>query len=229
MLKNVNNTTFPSLLDLIAPHSCRGCGRIGKALCDRCKKNTIESCSCLCPFCKTTVTNCTYENHPLFPPTQIVSWRNSLTGKLVQDLKYHSDRSAAKPLAEILYCSLRLNFTHLFIVPLPTISQHVRQRGLDHTLLIAKHLAKFYRPNAEVARLLIRINTTTQVGSTRQQRLEQAQNAYKINPKIKIKKDATYLLLDDVWTTGASMTAAAKILQQNGINNIAIAVLCLSD
>ena len=37
----VKNTTLPSLLDILAPHSCRGCGRIGNVLCNRCKNNII--------------------------------------------------------------------------------------------------------------------------------------------------------------------------------------------
>lgn len=229
MPKNVKNTTFPNLLDLIAPHSCRGCGHIGSVLCDSCKKYIIKNSQHLCPFCKTTINYCNCKNHTSFPPIHIISWRNSIIGTLLQDLKYHSVHSAAAPLADILYHTIHLSYSHLYIVPLPTIGPHIRKRGLDHTLLIAKHLAKHFSPNATVAQLLIRANSATQVGSTRQERHKQAESAYKISPKIKVEKNATCLLLDDVWTTGSSMTAATKILQQNGFTNLSIAILSLSE
>ena len=228
MPKKVNITTPPNLLDLIAPHTCRGCGQTGTILCNQCKNYIIQTRFNLCPFCKTATDRCSCTMRLSFPPIFIVSWRNSPLGALIKDLKYSSAYSAAKPLAEILYHILKTQYTHPTIVPLPTISKHIRKRGLDHTRLIAKHLAKHFGPNTLVANLLIRANSTTQVGSTREERLQQAQKAYRINPKAKIDKNVTYLLIDDVWTTGASMIAAVMTLQKHGIKNLAIAVLALS-
>ena len=223
----VNNTTFPNLLDLLAPHSCRGCGRIGYVLCDCCKKNIINDYKGLCPLCKTTLEKCTCKKYQHQPLVQAIAWRHSLLGVLIQDLKYHSTRSIATPLAEILNQTLHISASRLIVVPLPTITKHIRRRGLDHTLLIAHQFAKL-RPDTEVSRLILRTNSTTQVGSSRAKRLKQASNAYEINSKIAIRENTTYLLLDDVWTTGASMTAAIELLQNNGINNILGVVLTLS-
>lgn len=77
--------------------------------------------------------------------------------------------------------------------------------------------------------LLLRNNTATQVGSSRKERINQAKNAYIINQTIKIEKNVTYLLLDDVWTTGASVISATKILRQSNISKLTIAILSLSD
>ena len=227
MLNIVKNTTLPSPLDLIAPHYCRGCGRVGSILCIRCKKNIINNYQNYCPFCKYPSSSCICTEHCNFPPAYIIAKRGSLISSLARDLKYNSVRSAARPLAEILNAVLPTFHNTLIIVPLPTISPHIRKRGLDHTLLISKHLSKM-RKNTKVSRLLLRTNKTTQVGSNRKQRLSQAKNAYSINPAITIKKDVTYLLLDDVWTTGASIKAATKILQSHKIDNIAITILSLS-
>ena len=49
-----------------------------------------------------------------------------------------------------------------------------------------------------------------------------------ISQKIKINPDTTYILLDDVWTTGASMQSAIKKLQQAGASKIIVAILSLS-
>ena len=224
----VNNTTFPSLLDLFAPHSCRGCGRIGNVLCECCKNDIIRNYVGLCPLCKSTLRRCTRQKPQHRLPIQAITWRSSLLGVLIQDLKYHSVRSAAKPLADILNQTLQITASHLIIVPLPTIPKHIRERGLDHTLLIARHFAKLRGSNAQVSRLLLRNNSATQVGSNRIKRQAQAKTAYNVNPQVTIKKNATYLLLDDVWTTGASMMSAIRLLQNNGINNILGVVLTLS-
>ena len=212
----VKNTTFPNLLDLLAPHSCRGCGRIGEPLCNRCKNNIILD----------------HDNYSLkipksFPPTFVVGDRTGLIWTLIHDLKYHSVRALAKPLAKLLDETLPPIKGAVIIVPLPTISRHIRSRGLDHTYLIAKYFAKLR--SYPIAKLLIRNQNTVQVGTNRTTRLAQARTAYSINPKIKINPNITYILLDDVWTTGASMKTAVKKLQHAGAKKIIVAILAISD
>lgn len=213
----VKNTTSPGLLDLLAPHSCRGCGRTGNILCNRCKNNIILD----------------HLEHPpklklpkSFPPTFIVSDRTGLISTLIQDFKYNSTRALATSFAKILHQILPPLPPSTIIVPLPTVQQHIRARGLDHTYLIAKKLAKLC--NYRVEKLLTRANSTVQVGSSRKTRLMQAKSAYALNPKIKIDPNTTYILFDDVWTTGASMKAAVKKLRQAGAKNIIVALLAFS-
>ncbi len=112
------------------------------------------------------------------------------------------------------------------LVPLPTATHHIRSRGFDHTLLIAKHLSRLRHLPAK--KVLLRNKNTVQVGSDRASRLSQADFAYNLNHKIKINKDTTYILIDDVWTTGASVLAAAKILQNAGADKIIISLLAYS-
>ena len=210
MLFIVKNTTFPSLLDLLFPHSCRGCGLTGEVLCERCKNNIIRNRK---DFKKSNM--------------YVVSRRNGLLDQLIQDYKYHSIRALARPLAELLDQVLPKNLPKdSVIVPLPTATHHIRSRGFDHTYLLAKQLGKIRE--FKVEKILIRNKNTVQVGADKKARLTQAKEAYSLNPKIKIKKDATYILLDDVWTTGASITTAKKILQNAGAKNIKIALLAYS-
>ncbi len=247
----VKNTTFPTLLDLLAPHYCRGCGLIGKPICDRCKNYILSTNRNLCPICKHdnptgTCSHCTKnqstttpsDNHSIttsykesttpLPPTFIIGKRSDLLDAIIHDYKYHSVRSLAEPLAEMLHHRLPEELPgEVIVVPLPTIGRHIRTRGLDHTYLVAKKLTH-YRPAYKVERLLLRNNNLVQVGASHQQRIAQAASAYILNPKIKPQKDVTYILLDDVWTTGASLRAATKILQTAGINKIILAILSLS-
>ena len=228
MPKNVKNTTFISLLDLLAPHSCRGCGRIGSPICDCCKKNIIAHHHNICPVCKTPCPTGKCQDCRKLPPTYVVGNRSDLIGTLIHDLKFNSVRALAYPLADILNTIIPPINTSSIIVPLPTIKKHVRERGLDHTQLIAKHFAKL-RSNCTTNNLIIRAKDTVQVGSSREIRLTQASTAYSINPKIKIDPSVTYILFDDVWTTGASLQSAYSLLKKAGAKNIIIAVLALSN
>ncbi|MBQ3453095.1 ComF family protein [Candidatus Saccharibacteria bacterium] len=224
----VKNTTFFNPLDLIAPHSCRGCGALGNILCDRCKKYIIDCHQAICPNCKAKLENPNCPHCHDLPPIYVIGKRADLVGDLVHDLKYKSIRSIASSLAEVISQILPSPSCLTGIIPLPTISSHIRVRGLDHTLLIAKHLAKSH-PNYQVKQLLIRAGNTVQVGANAKTRLSQATSAYKINPKVSIDPTIHYLLLDDVWTTGASMTAAVNILQQAGAANLSSVIIALSE
>ena len=232
MLNIVKTTTFPSLLDVIAPHYCRGCGHIGKPICDRCEKNILRSNHNLCPLCKQKIksgicSHCKNNKSISLPPSFIIGERSGLLNDIIHDYKYNSVRAYAKPLAKMLDYRLPKIDGTVNIVPLPTINSHIRSRGLDHTLLIAKKLAHLH-PSYKVTKLLLRNANTIQVGSNHDQRIAQAANAYRINPKININKNATYILLDDVWTTGASLQSAVKILKANGVEKIILAILSLS-
>ena len=223
----VKNTTFPGLLDLLAPLSCRGCGRMGTPLCDRCKKYIIAHQPSVCPACKSTTKQAKCPKCHDLPPTYIVGERDELIGLLVHDFKFNSVRALAAPLAELANASLPRDINgNSAIVPLPTISRHIRSRGFDHTYLIAKRLAKLR--NIPVNKLLLRAKNTVQVGTNRSTRLKQANEAYMLNPKLTPDHETIYILLDDVWTTGASLRAATELLRSAGITQILILVLALS-
>ena len=228
MPKKVKNTTFVGLLDLIAPHSCRGCRHLGSIICKRCKNDILNTKIQICPNCKTRINNHRCPKCTNLPPIYIVGERSSLIGALVHDFKYYSIHALAKPLAEILNESLP-NYTHkTIIVPLPTISRHIRERGLDHTYLIAKHFSRIRGKNYQVQKLLLRNKNTIQVGANRSARITQANSAYTITSKAIIDPGATYILFDDVWTTGASLRAGEKKLREAGAKTIKLVILALS-
>lgn len=222
----VKNTSFVGLLDLIAPHSCRGCGAIGEPICECCKKYILNQKTNFCPKCKTKTTRHRCPHCKALPPTFFVGERSDLLDTIIHEYKYDSVRAFAKPLASLLAARLPKFPPHTFIVPLPTATHHIRSRALDHTHKLALHLAKIR--HCKVQRLLLREQNTTQVGASRSARLTQAEKAYSVNPKITVDPSATYILLDDIWTTGASMEAAVKKLRQAGAKNIIITLLAVS-
>jgi predicted amidophosphoribosyltransferase len=219
----VKNTTICSLFDMICPHSCRGCGAIGSALCNCCKNNIILKHLDFCPNCQHPTQNGFCADCYL-PPLFAVGPRGGLLRRLIHDYKYHQVRSLAMPLAEILNQTLPVFAGEVSIVPLPTIRRHIRERGFDHILLLAKKLAKLRGYN--VVPLLSRDKNFIQVGADKETRKLQAAEAYIVTGAV--EPDTTYLLIDDVWTTGASMKAALKKLQGAGAFKLAGAVLAVS-
>ena len=222
----VKNTTFPGLLDLLAPHSCRGCGSIGEALCERCKKYILNNYQSICPICKSPSYSgkCQSCNIPTF---FAIGPRTNLLASLISDYKYSSIRALAIVLAELLDKSTPSFPENSVLVPLPTSTKHIRERGFDHTLKIAKYFSKLKR--LPIEQILLRNKNTVQVGTTSKKRKEQAEQAYTINPKFTIDKTKTYVLFDDIWTTGASMNAAIKKLRDAGAENFIILLLAVSE
>lgn len=209
MAQNVKNTTQNSIIDIACPHYCKGCGALGSILCERCKKYLISESRMN-----------KYEKMPGF---LICGRRKGLLKELVNEYKYRPVRSMALPLARILD-ELLPEMENVVVVPLPTVSRHIRERGFDHMVLLAKKLARIR--GWECRKLLVRENNTVQVGADAKKRHEQAENAYGIRGKI--DSSPLYLLLDDVLTTGASMEAAERVLKAAGAKRIFKAVVARS-
>lgn len=236
MPKIVKITTFFRPFDLLAPHSCRGCGRTGTPLCRRCKNYILRTACPVCPYCKAELPLLadTYQfgacpvctTNPSLPPAYVVSERAGLLDLLLHEFKYDSVRALGPLLAELLDARLPAFDSPVTIIPLPTATHHIRGRGFDHTRTLARYLARLR--GCQVAPLLSRAKNTTQVGAGRDQRLAQADAAYTLAPHAKLYPDTTYLLLDDISTTGASITAAVKKLRQAGASHIAVALLAVS-
>jgi predicted amidophosphoribosyltransferase len=102
------------------------------------------------------------------------------------------------------------------IVPVPTVAAHIRQRGYDHTLLIAKKLAKLQ--GLPLRRPLYRVTSSKQRGENRENHRVQASKAFAARGVL--DPEAIYLLIDDVITTGATLRYAAKALADAGAREI---------
>ena len=227
MLNIVKNTTLPGLLDLLAPHSCRGCGHLGEPLCDCCKNYIIKQHQDICPNCKQKLLHGRCPNCKDLLPIYVVGNRSNLLDTIIHEYKYSSVRALAPALASLLDSVLPKDTKNATIIPLPTSTKHIRERALDHTLLIAKYLARLRHFKIEKA--LIRARNTVQVGADRTTRKSQASSAYTLSSAFRPQKGTTYILLDDVWTTGASMKAAIKKLRDAGAQNLIVLLLAYSE
>ena len=215
----VNITTNISVLDLVFPFSCRGCGHTGEVLCGRCKKNLMGG------FLdgEKIKKNGGELRLGAIENLYAAGYREGVLRKMVVEYKYSARRAYAGVLAEIL-AEVVPDFLgeKVAVVPMPTISRHIRERGFDHTYRLAKKLAS--RRGWEFLPVIKRINRTTQVGQNEEMRERQAAEAYKVFEEV--SSDKTYLLLDDIWTTGATMRSGAEVLVEKGARKVVGAVIC---
>jgi predicted amidophosphoribosyltransferase len=136
------------------------------------------------------------------------------TRELVLGLKYGRKRTNARALANIVVESINWNDFDIDVVTwAPTTMIHQHERGMDHAELIARHVGALLA--LPVKRLLRRINTISQTGLDRDERL--------ISPEFVARplgRHRNVLIIDDVVTTGATFRAATRVLVGVGAQSV---------
>lgn len=211
-----------TLLAIVAPHHCSGCGDVGSLLCENCKYDIIHEPYSLCVACAEGLAGnsglCSACKLP-YKRAWCVAPRQDQLQRLIDAYKFNNAQAAYKPLVELLDLHLPELPADVAIVPIPTVASHIRQRGYDHVRLIAQQFAK--TRGIQLAPALNRQTTTMQRGATAKQRDEQAKKAYGCS--VKLDPNKVYLLIDDVITTGATMKYAAKTLRDAGAKKVWVA------
>lgn len=149
----------------------------------------------------------------------MVGPRDGILKALVHASKFDSVREAADMQAKLLAAVLP-RLESVIVVPIPTIYSHVRHRGYDHTVRMARQLAK--QVDGQFQPVLKRCGSSVQHGASRKERFRQVEGAFAVH--LPVDADRTYVLVDDVTTTGASLLAAAKALRAAGARRIYMAV-----
>ena len=136
------------------------------------------------------------------------------TRELVLGLKYGRKRLNARLLADIVVEAINCDdFTCDVVTWAPTTSRHQHERGMDHAELIARHVGVLL--TLPTKRLLRRVNTISQTGLDRGERL--------ISPEFVARPLGRYrnvLIIDDVVTTGATFRAATRALVAVGVQSV---------
>lgn len=209
-------------LSFIAPHLCFGCNKLDGLLCDDCKYDIISEVFLRCIGCgrPTGATGVCGRCRLPYSRAWCVGERSGVLEKLIDAYKFERVHEAHKVFAELFVATLPTLPENVVIVPVPTVATHVRQRGYDHTKLIARVLAK--QTGCTLASPLIRATNTKQRDASRAIRIAQAKQAFKVSS---IDESTCYLLVDDVVTTGATVKYAAKALRDAGAKDVWVAAI----
>ena len=111
-------------------------------------------------------------------------------------------------------------------MPVPLHRRRLGSRGFNQSEWIAQAFRKAIDPNIQVINALKRTkNTPSQTELDRTQRKENMKNAFALKRKNHLKQEDEIMLIDDVFTTGATLNACAEVLREGGFNRISIATL----
>lgn len=211
-------------ISLIAPHLCYICESKGGLLCRSCIYDITNDRNEQCVHCSALSSNgiCrSCRSKESFSRAWIVGDRKDELKFIINKLKFERTYQAAETCAELLHNTLPLLPSDTIVVPIPTISAHIRIRGYDHTLMIAKRLA--VKRNLQHKSLLKRRNNYVQVGATLTKRKLQAKEAFYSSDSVSSR--IPYLIIDDIITTGSTISSASRILKEQGAQNIWIAAI----
>jgi ComF family protein len=208
-----------TLLQNLAPHYCYGCGQISGVLCANCKYDIISE-----PFSGCLACGRLASRHGLCSRCRVPyqkAWcsaeRIGATERLIDAYKFQYVRAAHEALGDLLLGVLDELPSDTIVVPIPTVAQHIRQRGYDHTLLLARYVAQ--RRHIAMRTPLLRAHNSVQRHADRKQRILQAKTAFKVDRRV-IETDRPHLLIDDVVTTGATIHYAAQALRDAGVRHV---------
>lgn len=217
------------LLDFVAPESCLECNIEGSIWCDCCRLQ-YESLPSRCFLCHTMTNNfevCKNCKKTIkLNSVYVYGEYKDINKQLIQLLKFDCKRHVAISLAKAMSDTLPYFSDRVCLVPVPSVSSHVRQRGFDQTAKLAKELSK--QTGLRVDNVLVRTNNIRQVGASKVLRKKQIKGAFRCKSTSVDRIPQHVILVDDVVTTGATLSEASKTLKQAGVKAVDAVVFCYS-
>ena len=215
------------IADLLCPERCAGCPTLvdPRALfCATCRASVhhLGPPECLrcgspgsstgpCPLCRT-------QDFPIRAGRAWAAYHgedaSSPVARAIASFKYGGAIRLGRRLARTMLPRIPDPEVCL-VVPIPLHPRRLRHRGFNQSAVLARHLARAM--TAEVALTAVtRIrNTASQVGLRSKERDANVARAFAVTDATRVR-DRTILVVDDVWTSGATARAVATALRDAG-------------
>lgn len=208
------------LLDWVFPPCCVGCNRPGTRWCRECRDSVKPPPEPLCPLCgmpQPHGAECGVcrENPPYFQALRSWGVFDGSLRKALHRLKYHRDIALGQSLAETMLPALvGLHWPVDMVIPIPLGKNRLRERGYNQASLIARPLALALDLEYSPGSLMRWRETHSQVGLNRAQRRENVNGVFRVEAGA--ARGRTILLIDDVATTGSTLSSACEVLRAAG-------------
>ena len=183
------------IVDWIYPKRCVGCGEEGSFVCKNCRQ-TIE----------VKGNGLAYEG---------------VVRKLLKEIKYRGTHAMIGELVDIWIEKLGGMEEEGVVTSVPMWRKKRRERGFNQAELIARELAM--RLNKEYIETLRRVRSTKPMyGLTRKERRANVSGAFEVNGEVYKFNNRQIILVDDVWTTGATCRECERVLRVAGVLRVKI-------
>ena len=230
MIARASRNPFRGLVSLFYPPHCAACSNAvdpGESLCARCSETARRVLPPFCAKCSQpfagaitesfTCANC--EDRVLHFDTAVSAYRSrGVVRKVVHNFKYgrqiHLRHLLGRWLAETMDDPRLAGRRFDFIVPVPLHPARKRERGFNQAELLS--LALHRHTGLPVQNVLQRTRyTTTQTQFDRSERMENLKGAFRLRRGSNVR-DLRMLLVDDVLTTGSTLSECALVLKKAG-------------
>jgi ComF family protein len=239
-----------SLFATLFPADCRICGepliRISRLpICEDCLESIHPIAGGMCAICGERIVSgyalddaeircglCRRVDPPFAKAAAYGSYESGLRD-LIHMLKYQQVRPAANVLGRMLaevISELETGWkpAQVLVVPVPLFSRKLRQRGFNQAEMIARAALKFSTEREQyllAPDVLERSRETqSQIGRTRHQRRENLRGAFRVTDKVRVA-GREILLVDDVFTTGTTVSECARVLRRAGAARVWVATV----
>lgn len=217
------------ILDIIFPKKCLNCGKEGTFCCEDCFSlisiNPFEYCLCENPQKLPNTGKCFHcEKKTLNGLYSATDFQQKIVKRLIHNLKYHQQ------IKELSYPLSALILTHLYfvakvfpidslLIPVPLFTKRKRRRGFNQAEEIGKIISEKINIQITTENLIRIKNTKQQVGLSKNEREKNIKDAFAVKDKKEIE-NKIIILIDDVYTTGATMEECAKTLKKAGAKQV---------
>lgn len=210
-------------LDLLFPAECAVCNREGSFLCTGCEPRLPRLVQPYCRTCaepdETAVCSWCRAEAPAYERIRAPYRYTGPVRDMVHDLKYSNIRALAPTLGDLLadyFESQR--FAADVLAPVPLHPKRERSRGYNQSHLLAREVSRRIQVPMADDRLLRTVDTPPQVSmSGREERRKNIDGAFECTQAV---TGLRVLLIDDVVTTGSTMSACASVLKEAGAKSV---------
>ena len=235
------------LLDWLYPPRCRFCrdsilGHDNECFCVKCRKRVREITHPLCTLCGQPFLDTGGDDHlcgnclvrkPNF--VQARAWacyprdegEDHPLREVVQRFKYGRKVSLGKPLGRLMAMACRAFFQQCafdVIIPVPLHPQRLRWRGFNQSVILAREVSRSWGLPVDPLILLRSKETPPQTQLSEEERRKNVRRAFALNPA-KPVEGRKVLLVDDVYTSGATVNECSRTLIQGGVEEVHVLTL----
>jgi ComF family protein len=231
------------VMSLLYPQRCPGCQAfvaVDEHFCHGCLPFVQAITAPLCPRCGIPFSTDVGPDHECggclaTPPPfrQARAWAYYHYGETsqqpvseaIQQFKYHRNLSVGKLLAQLAAIHFPFpNATYDVIIPVPLHIDRLRWRGFNQALLLSRTIGRTHRVRVDPFILERSRPTVPQTQLKESERRENVRGAFTVTTPERIQ-DQRILLVDDVYTSGATVAECATALSRAGAQVIDVFTL----